>query len=125
MRNSSYFGSSRSSIFYHDFQSASEKRAYRSIACNKKSFLIQISPNHFLQKLVTVDMPYQASGVVVGGDVGRVLREDIAYYLVYRIIALFKKSLIYHAEVGSYFILLVLFDGKRHCLITHVGHLLK
>ena len=56
--------------------------------------LAQILPHEDLKKLVPVDLADQGPGVVVVGDIGGVLRENIADDLVDRIVALFLQCLI-------------------------------
>ena len=55
---------------------------------------VQVRTHQSLEQFVPVDFPDQASGIVVGGDVGGVLREDISHDLIDRIISFFVQCLI-------------------------------
>ena len=69
-----------------------------------------IAANHRLQKIVTVDLADQVAGIFVGGDVGGIFRKEIAYDLVYRIVALFLQCGINLLQGGAQ--LLILFIAQ-------------
>ena len=60
----------------------------------------QIVLDQSLQQLVPVHLADEGAGVVVVGDVGGILGQNIAHDLVDGVIALFLKGLIYLGEDG-------------------------
>ena len=45
--------------------------------------------HHSVQKVIAVELAHKVSGVVVGSYICRILRKDIADYLVFRVVSLF------------------------------------
>ena len=60
--------------------------------------LAQILADQNLQQLVTVDFTDQRAGVVMVGDIGGILRKDIADDLVDGVVALFLQRLVYRGK---------------------------
>src|SRR5699024_3191874 len=60
----------------------------------------EIVPHQLLEELVPVQLTDQAAGVVVVGDIGRVLREQIPDDLIDGVIALFAERPVYRGENG-------------------------
>ena len=60
----------------------------------KRSFssVCKIIPDQDLQKLVAVNLADQGAGLVMVGDIGGVLGEDVAHDLVDRVIALSSSA---------------------------------
>ena len=54
----------------------------------------EIILNHALQQLVSVQLSHKTAGIVVGGDICRILRKDVANYLADRIVPLFVKCVV-------------------------------
>ena len=66
-------------------------------------------------------MPDQAAGVVVGSDVGGILREDIAHDLVDRVVTLLTQSIIdgeQNLSDFSFFIICVSLFSVPDCNIS-------
>ena len=72
--------------------------------------LAQIFPHQDLEQLVPVDLANHGPGVVVVGNIGGVLGQDIAHDLIDGIIALLFQGLVNRGENLMNF--LVLFQGK-------------
>ena len=68
--------------------------------------------NQILQQGVAVDPADEVSGIVVGGDIGRILRQNISNQLIYGVIALFTKCLVNGEQYIPYLLLLIVSDGK-------------
>lgn len=60
--------------------------------------LVQVAGQQLLQQLVAVKAADEAAGVVVVGDVRRILREDVADELVDRVVAFDNKGMIHGSE---------------------------
>lgn len=60
--------------------------------------LVQVAGQQLLQQLVAVKAADEAAGVVVVGDVRRILGEDVADELVDRVIAFDNKGMIHGSE---------------------------
>ena len=60
--------------------------------------LVQVAGQQLLQQLVAVKAADEAAGVVVVGDVRRVLGEDVADELVDRVVAFDNKGMIHGSE---------------------------
>ena len=60
--------------------------------------LAQIFPHQDLEQLVPVDLANQGPGVVVVGNIGGVLGQDIAHDLIDGIVALFLQRLVNRRE---------------------------
>lgn len=85
---------------------------------------LQVSSYKHLKKLVAVDVTDKTSCVVVCGYVGGVLGEDVAYYLIYGVVALLDESVIDDSEILFQLCFLIFVDGKRHSLVEHIISLL-
>ena len=79
----------------------------------------------FLQQLVPIQLADQGAGVVVVGDIGGVLREDVSHDLIDGIIALFLQRAVYATQdlldLRVLFVLNAEFPGVIH---LHAAHLL-
>ena len=65
-----------------------------------------------MQQLIPVDVPDETAGVVVGGDVGGVLRKDVPYNLVNGVVALLAQRFVHRGEDFFDLLFPVLRDGK-------------
>ena len=74
-----------------------------------------------IEDLIAVKLSYKRTGAVVISDIGRVLREKIAYYLVDGIIALLYKCVIYRKKRTLHFRVLFVSDTERLSLVFFVG----
>ena len=72
--------------------------------------LTQILPHQHLKQLVPVNLADQGPGVVVVGDIGGVLGQDIAHDLIDGVIALLLQGLVDGGE--NLMNLLVLFQSE-------------
>ena len=92
-------------------------------------FIGDVSPEilfyQFLQQLVPIQLADQGAGVVVVGDIGGVLREDVSHDLIDGIIALFLQRAVYATQdlldLRVLFVLNAEFPGVIH---LHAAHLL-
>lgn len=50
---------------------------------------------HAVKQFVSVYLADETAGILVVGYIGRVFREDIADYLIYRVISFFAESIVY------------------------------
>ena len=73
---------------------------------------MKVGLQQHLQQLVPVDVPDQAAGVVVGGDIGGILREDVAHSLVDGVIALLAQGVVNGGQCLADLLLPVLGDGE-------------
>jgi len=73
---------------------------------------MEIGFQEHLEQLIPVDMPDEAAGVVVGGDIGGVLGKDVPYELVDRVITLLTQGFIHCGEDLLDFLLPILSDGE-------------
>ena len=67
----------------------------------------QIAAYQFLQELVPVQLADHTAGVVVVGDIGGILGQQVANDLVNGIITLFLQSVEYGAENSAHIVLVV------------------
>lgn len=68
---------------------------------NAHVLLTEVRFHKNLQKLVAVNVSDQTSGIIVCGYVCRILGKNIAYDLIYGVIALFTQSVINNGKVFS------------------------
>ena len=91
-------------------------------------FLEEIFANQNLHQLIPVDLADHAAGVVVVGDIGGILGEQIADNLVDGIITLFVESIEHTAEYPAHIVLIVAgyskFDSAVHFVFLNVIDLL-
>ena len=69
--------------------------AYPARAKRSFSSVCKVIPDQDLQKLVAVHLADQGAGLVMVGDIGGVLGEDVAHDLVDRVIALLLQRLVH------------------------------
>ena len=81
----------------------------------------QVGFDEDLEQLVAVDTADEAARVAVGRDVSRVLRQNITYDLVDRIISFLPQSVVYCGEYLLDLSLFVLVDGKRNGRFLHLS----
>ena len=83
--------------------------------------VLEIAAHQLLQQLIAVDAADERAGVVVVGDVRRVLGEDVADELVDRVVAFDNKGMIHGSEDLLHFCFVV--DRVKpsgcvfHCLL--------
>ena len=58
---------------------------------NLHGLIEEVVPDQLLEQLITVELADQAAGIVVIGDIGGVLRKQIADDLVDRVVTLFAE----------------------------------
>ena len=58
-----------------------------------------------LQQGITVNTADKITRVIVGGDVGRILGQNVTHYLIYGVIALFFKRVINLGQNSANFLL--------------------
>ena len=73
-------------------------------------------PDQLLKKLVTVELADEAASIIVIGDVGRILRENVSDDLVDWIVALFAEGRINLEKYISDFALTVIVELKSYCI---------
>ena len=75
-----------------------------------------------IHKLITVNFAYQTACVVVIGNIGRVLSQDISGYLVDRVISFFKQGIIHRLEYVFDFALPIFLYGKGSGFVIFKSH---
>ena len=76
----------------HPYQSL----AFLSFFCfPAKDLFVKVILEQFLHKLVPVDTADERSGIVVIGDVSRILRENVADDLIYGVVSLHHEGVIH------------------------------
>ena len=70
-------------------------------------FFEQIFPNQTLHQLVPVDLTDHAAGIVVVGDVGGVLGQQVAHDLIDGIVTFLRQGFIHTAENLSHIFIIV------------------
>ena len=81
----------------------------------------QIAPDQLLQKLVPIQLADHAAGVVIVGDIGRVLGQQVAHDLVDGVIALFLQSVEDGTKGTAHIILVVAGYDKFLCILIRHG----
>ena len=69
-------------------------------------------PNQKIEQLIPVDFADQTPCVLIVGDIGGILRQDVAHDLVDGIVALFLQSVVHRLQDRLCFRLLFMGDGK-------------
>ena len=86
------------------------------------SFLFkQIFPNQYLHQFITVNLADHAAGIIVVGDVGGILGQQIADDLVHRVVALFLQSVEDGTKGTAHIILVVAGYDKFLCILVRHG----
>src|SRR5699024_11314751 len=87
------------------------KRDWSSDVCSSDLVLL----DQLLQQLVPIQLADQGAGVVVVGDIGRVLREDVPHDLIDGVVSFLLKGAVYGGQ--HLFDLRVLFIeiGRASC----------
>ena len=81
----------------------------------------QIAADQLLQKLVPIQLGDHTAGVVVVGDVGGVLGQQIADDLIHRIVALFLQSVEDGTKGAAHIVLVVAGYDKFLCILVRHG----
>ena len=58
----------------------------------------KVMPNQLLKKLVTVELADEAASIIMIGDIGGILREDVAYDLIDGVVAFLCQAMINLSE---------------------------
>ena len=81
----------------------------------------QIFPNKGLHQFIPVDLADHTAGVVIVGDVGGLLGQQIADDLVHRVVALFLQSVEDGTKGAAHIILVVAGYDKFLCILVRHG----
>lgn len=73
-----------------------------------------------LQKFIPVDSSNQAAGIVVGGDIGRVFRKNIADDLIDRVVSFLSECIVNDGQSFFDFLFLVIMQRKRDRWFVHI-----
>jgi hypothetical protein len=83
-------------------------------------YLIEkIVPYKLLKKIVTVELTDAAASVIVIGDIGRILRENVADNLVNGVVALLSEGLVDLHEDFLHFLVAVVYGGEFNGIAFH------
>ena len=89
-----------------------------------KPSISQITADQLLQQLVPIDLADKTAGIVVVGDVGRVLRQNIPYDLVDGIVTFFAESVINIGEDPLHLSFRIVRDLEFSCSVKQTSALL-
>jgi hypothetical protein len=77
--------------------------------------------DQLLKQLVTVELADQAAGIVVVGNVGRILGQEITDYLIDGVIPFFAEGAIYGGQNALHFLTTVFRYHKLDGIVIHDG----
>ena len=81
----------------------------------------QIAANQLLKKLVPIQLADHTAGVVVIGDVGGILGQQVAHDLVHGVVALFLQGVEHRAQDPAHIVLVIAGDDKFLCILIRHG----
>ena len=79
----------------------------------------QIAPNQFLHQLVTIQLADHAAGIVIVGDIGGVLGQQVAHDLIDGVIALFLQSVEDGTKGTAHILFVITGNGKLNGIFRH------
>jgi hypothetical protein len=79
----------------------------------------QIAPNQFLQQLITIQLADHAACIVVVGDIGGILGQQISDDLVDRVVTLFPQSIEHSPEDAAHIVFVVTGDCELNGIFRH------
>ena len=79
----------------------------------------QILANQHLHQLVPVDLTDHATGIVIIGDIGGILGQQVAHDLIDGIIALFLQSVEHGTQGAAHILFIIAGNGKLNGIFRH------
>ena len=79
----------------------------------------QIAADQLLQKLVPIQLADHTAGVVVIGDIGGILGQQVAHDLIDGIIALFLQSVEHGTQGTAHILFIIAGNGKLNGIFRH------
>jgi hypothetical protein len=79
----------------------------------------QIAADQLLQKLVPIQLADHAAGIVIVGDIGGVLGQQIAHDLIDGVVALFLQSVEHGPEGTAHILFIITGNGKLNGIFRH------